>query len=372
MLLIFDELPAASLLRLDGTIDEVKAPNFARLADTSTWYRETATVASRTNWAVPAITTGQMPTGKNIPPDSGGYPQNLFTLAAPSHELEVDEVLTRLCPDQLCPQAGDVSTSLLYEDGLIAAGHIVLPDALANQWFPPISDRWTNFADDADDAQATDRTPSQRVAADLDENQTERFASFIDDIDDGSEPTVWYHHSGLPHVPWTYLPDGRVYNGAGLRGLTDGDWSDDSRQVNNDAFRHTLQVELVDNLVGDLLDQLSKQGRLDNTLLIVTADHGAAFVPGTARRKPNDINIGGIAHVPLFVKYPNQTSAAVDDRRSQTIDILPTIAEVIGFDLPSPVDGVSLLQSVADDRTLQVVGGRCLRRRCRSGHGKFC
>lgn len=357
VLLVLDELPAASLLRLDGTIDEVKVPNFARLAETSTWYSETATVASRTNWAVPAITTGQMPTGKNIPPDAGGYPQNLFTLVAPSHRLEVDEVLTRLCPENLCPQATDVDTSLLYEDGLIAAGHIVLPHALANRWFPPISDRWTNFADTAADAQTTNRTPSQRVAADLDENQTERFASFVNDIDSGTDPTLWYHHSGLPHVPWTYLPDGRVYNGAGLRGLTDGDWTDDERLVDNDAFRHTLQVELVDNLIGDLLDRLEEQGRLDDTLLIVTSDHGAAFVPGTGRRKPDDTNIGGIAHVPLFVKYPGQTSGAIDDRRSQTIDILPTISEVIGLELPkaSLVDGISLLEDVPDDRSLQVV-----------------
>jgi hypothetical protein len=46
-------------------------------------------------------------------------------------------------------------------------------------------------------------------------------------------------------------------------------------------------------------------------------------------------------HVPLIIKAPNQQHGSVSDRRVQTIDILPTIADLLGSPLPWPVDGCS-------------------------------
>jgi hypothetical protein len=50
-----------------------------------------------------------------------------------------------------------------------------------------------------------------------------------------------------------------------------------------------------------------------------------------------------IMWTPFFIKPPGQTAGSVDDGRVETIDILPTIADVLGFDLPDDVDGVSRL-----------------------------
>jgi hypothetical protein len=63
--------------------------------------------------------------------------------------------------------------------------------------------------------------------------------------------------------------------------------------------------------------------------------------------------------VPLFVKYPGQASGEVDDREAQTIDILPTIADVLGADLPSgwDFDGVSLRARERTSRVLRVASG---------------
>ena len=46
--------------------------------------------------------------------------------------------------------------------------------------------------------------------------------------------------------------------------------------------------------------------------------------------------------VPLFIKYPAQTAGSIDDRNIETIDILPTIAEVLGMPLRAPVDGIPI------------------------------
>ena len=45
--------------------------------------------------------------------------------------------------------------------------------------------------------------------------------------------------------------------------------------------RYLLQLDFVDRLIGRLLRRLKAQGMYDNTLLVVTADHGIARRPGS-------------------------------------------------------------------------------------------
>ncbi len=52
--------------------------------------------------------------------------------------------------------------------------------------------------------------------------------------------------------------------------------------------------------------------------------------------------VGEVAAVPLFIKEPHQTEGGIDDYRAETTDVLPTIADVLGIDLPWATDGVSL------------------------------
>ena len=60
-------------------------------------------------------------------------------------------------------------------------------------------------------------------------------------------------------------------------------------------------------------------------------------------------------HVPLLVKLPHQGQGVVSDRNVQTIDILPTIAEVLDVVLPWRVDGKSLFDTSTPDRTELIV-----------------
>jgi hypothetical protein len=72
---------------------------------------------------------------------------------------------------------------------------------------------------------------------------------------------------------------------------------------------------------------------------VVAADHGASFYPGLPPRLVDRDNLPDIAGVPLFVKYPGQRTGTVDERDAKTIDIVPTIAEVLGVHIPWHVDG---------------------------------
>src|SRR4029078_12793539 len=57
VMIVLDEFPEASLLDGHGRVDAELFPNFAKLSDDSTWYRNETTVAEYTVRAVPAILT---------------------------------------------------------------------------------------------------------------------------------------------------------------------------------------------------------------------------------------------------------------------------------------------------------------------------
>jgi hypothetical protein len=80
----------------------------------------------------------------------------------------------------------------------------------------------------------------------------------------------------------------------------------------------------------------------DDTLIVVTADHGFAWQVGVeTRRSVTPGNVEELAPVPLFVKRPNQTRAAVSPAYAQTLDVAPTIADVLDVRLGYRPDGRS-------------------------------
>ena len=153
-------------------------------------------------------------------------------------------------------------------------------------------------------------------------------------------PDLHVLHVLTPHPAWEHLPDGSGYAGSAERprGLFIDSWSawgvDVARQ------RHALQMQASDALLGDLLDRLRADGAYEDSLVVVTADHGYAFVPDAPWRALAEDNFHDIMWTPLIVKAPGQTDGVVDDSNVNTLDIVPTIAAELGVDrLPWETDG---------------------------------
>src|SRR5690606_14388112 len=53
--------------------------------------------------------------------------------------------------------------------------------------------------------------------------------------------------------------------------------------------------------------------------------------------------LADVAWVPLFVKEPGQQTGSVSDENTSTLDVLPTVADVLEVETPWEVDGTSLL-----------------------------
>jgi hypothetical protein len=101
-----------------------------------------------------------------------------------------------------------------------------------------------------------------------------------------------------------------------------------------------------------LISRLEEAGLYDDALIVIMADHGVTVRPNIPhRRVVNEETIGDVAAIPLFIKRPHQDQGGPDDYRAETVDVLPTIADVLEIDLPWATDGTSLF---AEDRPERV------------------
>jgi hypothetical protein len=354
--LMWDEFPIISLMNANERIDARRFPNFARLARSSNWYRGMTSVSPTTTYSVPSALSGVEPRRGKLPLFQN-YPDNLFTLLAHRYKLNVIETQTRLCPSRLCSRAGqgtEARLSSLYSDARTVYFHLLAPPALEDR-LPAIDESWGNFG--VDTGQHLEETLPKVNLHTFYIGRLEDFKTFLGKLHAPKRgaPTLNYLHVLMPHGPWLYFPDGRVRAVASPRapGRTGDRWRDES--LAEQAWqRHLLQVGYTDVLLGRLIDRLHKTGLWNKALIVVTADEGDSFRGGDFRRNPSKTNLANVSFIPLFVKLPGQTRGRIIDKRVTTVDILPTIADVLGVRVPWKTDGRSVLKGGSGSNVVQL------------------
>ncbi len=334
VLVVLDELPLSSLLNEDLQLDPEKFPNVARLASVSTWYRNAAAVSADTTRAVPAVLASSTP-DEALLPIAADHPTSIFTLGAATHVAHSREAVTALCPRRVCGDRADQQTAAgadIWGDTSIVFRHLVLPRAMREN-LPRIDRAWGGFAlegdSDGDDAGLDEGvlaggrwSPSGEAAAARD------WAESLPDED----PVMGVLHLLLPHAPWQSVPSGR-FTGAGPRlGDATGRWLPDDGVRRHGLQRHLLQMGATDRLLGEVFDALEASGRWDDAIIVLVADHGANFGEGH-QRSPSVASVEEVLRVPLLIHAPGQTEAIVDDAAVTTLDVLPTIAGLLGVDV---------------------------------------
>jgi len=108
------------------------------------------------------------------------------------------------------------------------------------------------------------------------------------------------------------------------------------------------EVRVFDDLVGKWIAKLEALNLLDETLVILVADHGEELLD-RGHIGHTSSNLKGTLYdecvkVPLIMRYPNKIPAGtvVKSQVSQ-IDIMPTILDLLGLESPMPADGASLM-----------------------------
>jgi len=102
------------------------------------------------------------------------------------------------------------------------------------------------------------------------------------------------------------------------------------------------EIAYADECVGAMMEELGRYGLEDETMIIVSADHGESH--GEHHDYFNHVDVyEPTIHIPLIIKYPSRLTAGrkVDDL-VQNIDLVPTIFDALGVEMPKGPEGISL------------------------------
>ncbi|MBS4176804.1 sulfatase [Lederbergia citrea] len=114
---------------------------------------------------------------------------------------------------------------------------------------------------------------------------------------------------------------------------------------------YDAEIRYLDDLLKDLDQYLDKQGIKEETMLILFGDHGESLTEHEIYWDHCGL-YDQTVHVPLIIRWPNKIPE--QKRISELVqhaDILPTIFEALGIDIPSDLDGISLLPLIHGEKT---------------------
>jgi arylsulfatase A-like enzyme len=105
---------------------------------------------------------------------------------------------------------------------------------------------------------------------------------------------------------------------------------------------HSAEIHWLDRVVGDFMARLDTLGLAEDTLVVLTSDHGDQF--GEADKVGHGETLHNrVHHVPLGFRWPGRIEPGRSDAPVQLIDVLPTVFELAGHEVPAERDGQSLV-----------------------------
>jgi arylsulfatase A-like enzyme len=123
----------------------------------------------------------------------------------------------------------------------------------------------------------------------------------------------------------------------------------DVPEVREDLADYLGEVQAFDAAFGLLVSRLEAIGELENTIVIISGDHGP---PGFPHGKCNLYDFG--ASVSLAIRYGGANRGRVVDDLVSLVDFAPTLLELAGVETPAAMTGRSLADILASDRSGQI------------------
>ncbi len=208
---------------------------------------------------------------------------------------------------------------------------------------------------------------------------------------DPTRPAFWYLGYRHPHPP--LVPPQRFlefYRDVELDTAYSGDWTEaDDLPLTLQAFRARYGLSLaeaqwarrhfyalctqIDQQVGLLIGTLREEGQLDSTILLFTSDHGESLGNHGIWAKQNFYESS--ANVPMLLigvkDCPRVATGRVDDRLVCLADVMPTLLDLLGIEVPDTVTGRSMLRRPRDHLYGEFGEGELSSRMIRSGRFKL-
>jgi len=136
-----------------------------------------------------------------------------------------------------------------------------------------------------------------------------------------------------PHQPFDSIPDEyRKYK---------------MTEYGNSEPNYLNEITYMDWIVTSVVDSLRTNGLLDNTLVVITADHGEMLGVNGGPIGHGWVVTPELANVPLIIMDPGKPGYRVNQKTGSEIDLFPTVMDILGLPMPTHnlYQGVSLLDT---------------------------
>ncbi|QLD87072.1 sulfatase [Natronomonas halophila] len=313
--------------------DRETTPNLDRFAAENVQFSNAYSVSTHTREAIPGLLTGRYP---NACVDDG-YELAADTIA--SHLRETDYTTGAFHANPYVSRAYGFDRDFdVFDDDLYLGQHKLV--ALAQRAYDKIRNRHYARA----------------------ETINERALEFVDSAE---EPFFLWAHYMDPHGPYSppqeyqtvfhdeYVRMKRAQKMYKRAAVSDPESiTDDERQEMVNLYDE--EIRYADAQLGAFLDELEARGLLEETLVIVTADHGDAFGERGYYGHPRELD-PELLRVPLVARGPGVPAGEIEVPTS-TVDVVPTVLEATGYSVAS-LPGTSLREIAGDteayaDRTV--------------------
>jgi arylsulfatase A-like enzyme len=171
-----------------------------------------------------------------------------------------------------------------------------------------------------------------------------------------SKPFFLFLHTYQVHAPYSPSPQYDVYSDKNYRGMleeTEKKVATDYHSI-KDKMKQEDYVYLIDKYDGDiyytdhflgkLFQELRDLGLYDSSIIILTSDHGENFLDHKAYKIGHLELYDEVIKVPLIIKAPAFPQNRIVEAQVESIDIMPTVLELLGLPVPAGIDGDSLVE----------------------------
>ena len=193
----------------------------------------------------------------------------------------------------------------------------------------------------------------------MDRDLTNKAKEWLGDLATAGDNFIMSLGYKLPHLPWVTplpifeqfdstvsipdnmrvqdnLPESAFVNSAELRGYSDmsgiPSWTGETDEtLSNEKTIELRQayyasVSYVDTLIGEVIAELKNKNLYDNTVIIVTSDHG--YHLGEHNMWTKNTNFEVAVQVPLFISAPGYRNVRTTSKLVELVDLFPTIVEL--------------------------------------------
>lgn len=191
-------------------------------------------------------------------------------------------------------------------------------------------------------------------------NPGDNFETMINWLDNNHKERFFlFWHDFTPHAPYAPRIEFDIFSDKGYSGIVDVYPTREDKKTFN-YFKGIIdnmsiedieyvkakydgEILSVDQRFSVLIETLKRENILDKTLIIFTSDHGESFADREkGKRIGHHQMYGEVLRVPLIIKIPGNEKQIWINNSVESIDIMPTILDILNIQKPSDIDGTSL------------------------------